>query len=147
MSTQSMWISKTGLDAQQTRMAVIANNLANVNTTGFKKGRAIFEDLIYQNIRQVGAQSSQDTTLPTGLQIGTGVRTVATEKSHSQGTITQTDNSLDMAVAGRGISKFYAQMAAFHTHVMVALSLIQQGKWLHLVVIHSSHLSVFQMML
>jgi len=102
MSTQSMWISKTGLEAQQTRMAVISNNLANVNTTGFKKGRAIFEDLLYQNVRQVGAQSSQSTTLPTGLQIGTGVRTVATEKTHTQGTISQTDNSLDMAVAGRG---------------------------------------------
>ena len=102
MATQALWISKTGLDAQQTRMAVIANNLANVNTTGFKKGRAIFEDLLYQNVRQVGAQSSQDTILPTGLQLGTGVRTVATEKNHSQGSITQTGNSLDMAVAGRG---------------------------------------------
>jgi len=97
-----MWISKTGLEAQQTRMAVISNNLANVNTTGFKKGRAIFEDLLYQNVRQVGAQASQSTTLPTGLQIGTGVRTVATEKTHTQGTISQTGNSLDMAVAGRG---------------------------------------------
>jgi len=102
MSTQAMWISKTGLEAQQTRMAVISNNLANVNTTGFKKSRAIFEDLLYQNVRQVGAQSSQNTELPTGLQIGTGVRTVATEKSHTQGTIQQTGQSLDMAVSGRG---------------------------------------------
>ncbi|MBV1952205.1 MAG: flagellar basal-body rod protein FlgG [Cycloclasticus sp.] len=102
MSTQAMWISKTGLEAQQTRMAVISNNLANVNTTGFKKGRAIFEDLLYQNVRQVGAQSSQDTILPTGLQIGTGVRTVATEKAHTQGTIQQTGNALDLAVNGRG---------------------------------------------
>ncbi len=102
MSTQAMWISKTGLEAQQTRMAVISNNLANVNTTGFKKTRAIFEDLLYQNVRQVGAQSSQDTVLPTGLQIGTGVRTVATEKAHTQGTLQQTDQSLDMAVSGRG---------------------------------------------
>ena len=102
MSTQAMWISKTGLEAQQTRMSVISNNLANVNTTGFKKSRAIFEDLLYQNVRQVGAQSSQNTELPTGLQIGTGVRTVATEKSHSQGTIQQTGQSLDMAVSGRG---------------------------------------------
>ncbi len=102
MSTQAMWISKTGLEAQQTRMSVISNNLANVNTTGFKKGRAIFEDLLYQNVRQVGAQSSQDTILPTGLQIGTGVRTVATEKSHTQGTIQQTGNALDLAVNGRG---------------------------------------------
>ncbi|PCI19813.1 MAG: flagellar basal-body rod protein FlgG [Piscirickettsiaceae bacterium] len=102
MATEALWISKTGLEAQQTRMAVISNNLANVNTTGFKKSRAIFEDLLYQNIRQVGAQSSQDTTLPTGLQIGTGVRTVATEKTHTQGSILQTGNSLDMAVSGRG---------------------------------------------
>jgi len=102
MSTQAMWISKTGLEAQQTRMSVISNNLANVNTTGFKKSRAIFEDLLYQNVRQVGAQSSQNTELPTGLQIGTGVRTVATEKSHTQGTIQQTGQSLDMAVSGRG---------------------------------------------
>jgi flagellar basal-body rod protein FlgG len=102
MSIAALWISKTGLEAQQTRMAVISNNLANVNTSGYKKSRAIFEDLMYQNIRQVGAQSSQDTELPTGLQIGTGVRTVATEKQHTQGTIQQTGNSLDMAVSGRG---------------------------------------------
>jgi len=102
MSTQAMWISKTGLEAQQTRMAVISNNLANVNTTGFKKSRAIFEDLLYQNVRQVGAQSSQNTELPTGLQIGTGVRTVATEKHHTQGTIQQTGQSLDLSVSGRG---------------------------------------------
>lgn len=102
MGIEALWISKTGLDAQQTRMAVISNNLANVNTTGFKRGRAIFEDLVYQNVRQVGSQSSQDTDLPTGLQLGTGVRTVATEKIHSQGSITQTNNALDMAVLGRG---------------------------------------------
>ncbi|PCI66156.1 MAG: flagellar basal-body rod protein FlgG [Piscirickettsiaceae bacterium] len=102
MATEALWISKTGLEAQQTRMAVISNNLANVNTTGYKKSRAIFEDLLYQNVRQVGAQSSQDTTLPTGLQIGTGVRTVATEKTHTQGSILQTGNSLDMAISGRG---------------------------------------------
>jgi len=76
--TNPLWIAKTGLDAQQTRMSVIANNLANVNTTGFKKDRAVFEDLLYQNVRQVGAQSSQDSLIPTGLNFGTGVRTVAT---------------------------------------------------------------------
>ena len=83
MTERALWVAKTGLDAQQTRMAVISNNLANVNTTGFKRGRAVFEDLMYQNIRQVGAQSTQNTQLPTGLQLGTGVRTVATEKLHS----------------------------------------------------------------
>src|SRR3989337_116822 len=100
--SQALWIAKTGLDAQQTRMAVISNNLANVNTTGFKRGRAVFEDLLYQNVRQVGAQSSQDTTLPSGLSLGTGVRTVATEKLHVQGNIVQTGNSLDIALDGRG---------------------------------------------
>ncbi len=98
----ALWIAKTGVDAQQQRMAVISNNLANVNTTGFKRSRAVFEDLLYQNVRQVGAQSSQDTRLPSGLALGTGVRTVATEKMFSQGNVVQTDNSLDMAIQGRG---------------------------------------------
>ncbi len=98
----ALWIAKTGLDAQQTQMAVIANNLANVKTTGFKRDRAIFEDLIYQNVRQVGAQSSQDTQLPSGLALGTGVRTVATQKLHTQGNIVQTGNAFDIAIQGRG---------------------------------------------
>lgn len=100
--SQSLWIAKTGLDAQQQRMAVISNNLSNVNTTGYKKSRAIFQDLLYQNVRQVGSQSSQDTRLPTGLNIGTGVRTVATEKLFSQGNHVQTDNPLDMEILGKG---------------------------------------------
>ena len=98
----ALWAAKTGLDAQNTRMAVISNNLANVNTTGFKKGRAAFQDLVYQNIRQVGAQSSQNTQYPTGLTLGTGVRIVATEKVYEQGGLQQTNNSLDVAVTGRG---------------------------------------------
>ncbi|WP_020565744.1 flagellar basal-body rod protein FlgG [Methylosarcina fibrata] len=102
MTERALSVAQTGLEAQQTRMAVIANNLANVNTTGFKKSRAIFEDLVYQNIRQVGAQSTQNTELPSGLQLGTGVRTVATEKLHTQGNIQQTENSLDVAINGRG---------------------------------------------
>jgi flagellar basal-body rod protein FlgG len=102
MTERALWVAKTGLDAQQTRMSVIANNLANVNTTGFKKARPVFEDLLYQNVRQVGAQSTQDTELPTGLQLGTGVRVVATEKIHTQGNILQTENSLDVAISGRG---------------------------------------------
>ena len=97
-----MWISKTGLEAQQTRMSVISNNLANVNTTGFKQDKAAFEDLLYQTIRQPGAQSTSDSTLPSGLMIGTGVRVVATEKQHTQGSIVQTGNALDMAVKGKG---------------------------------------------
>jgi flagellar basal-body rod protein FlgG len=98
----ALWIAKTGLDAQQTRMSVISNNLANVNTTGYKQSRAAFEDLLYQNVRQAGGQSSQDTILPSGLMLGTGVRTVDTEKIFSQGNIVQTDNSLDMAIDGQG---------------------------------------------
>ena len=100
--TSALWNSKTGLDAQQMRMTVISNNLANANTTGFKRDRAVFEDLLYQNIRQPGAQSSQDTQLPTGLQLGTGVRVVATEKLFTQGNTTKTDASLDLAIQGRG---------------------------------------------
>ncbi|MFV0277656.1 MAG: flagellar basal-body rod protein FlgG [Parahaliea sp.] len=100
--SQSLWISKTGLDAQQTRMSVISNNLANVGTSGFKRSRAIFEDLLYQNVRQVGSQSSQDTLLPSGLQLGTGVRVVATEKLFTQGNLNKTDNALDIAIQGNG---------------------------------------------
>ncbi len=105
---RSLWISKTGLDAQQTQMDVLANNLANVNTTGFKRSRAVFEDLLYQNLRQPGAQSSQQTNLPTGLQIGTGVRPVATSRVHTQGNMQQTGNNLDMAINGQGF--FQVQM-------------------------------------
>ena len=100
--TQSLWIAKTGLDAQQTKMATISKNLANVSTNGFKRGRAIFEDLLYQNVRQVGAQSSQDTQLPSGLQVGTGTRVVATERVFTQGNLVTTDNALDIAIQGRG---------------------------------------------
>ena len=98
--SQSLWIAKTGLDAQQTKMATISNNLANVGTNGFKRGRAIFEDLLYQNVRQVGAQSSQDTVLPSGLQVGTGARVVATERLFTQGNLINTDNAFDLAVQG-----------------------------------------------
>jgi len=98
----ALWAAKTGLDAQQTRMAVVSNNLANVNTTGFKKSRAVFEDLLYQNVRQVGAATSQDTQAPSGMALGTGVRVVATEKTYTQGNLSQTGNALDLAVNGRG---------------------------------------------
>jgi len=99
---RSLWISKTGLDAQQTQMDVVANNLANVSTNGFKRSRAVFEDLLYQNIRQPGAQSSQQTQLPSGLQLGTGVRPVATERIFSQGNLQQTNNDKDIAIQGAG---------------------------------------------
>ncbi len=98
----ALWISKTGLDAQQTGISVISNNLANVNTVGFKKGRGVFEDLLYQNIQQPGSQSSQNTQLPSGLMLGTGVKVVATEKVFTAGNIIQTNSSLDMAISGDG---------------------------------------------
>jgi len=98
----SMWVAKTGLDAQQTRMNVISNNLANVNTTGFKRDRAVFEDLLYQNVRQAGGQTGANTQAPTGLMLGTGVRVVATEKLHAQGNMVNSQNPLDLAIAGDG---------------------------------------------
>ena len=98
----ALWVGKTGLDAQQTRMTVIANNLANVNTTGFKRDRATFEDLLYQNVRQGGAQTSADTAAPTGLLLGTGTRVVSTEKLHAQGNLIQTQNAFDLAISGEG---------------------------------------------
>lgn len=99
---RSLHIARTGMDAQQTQLDVISHNLANVSTTGFKKERAIFEDLLYQVIRQPGAQTSQQTQLPSGLQIGLGVNTVATERIFSQGNLQSTGNGLDLAIAGGG---------------------------------------------
>jgi flagellar basal-body rod protein FlgG len=98
----ALWSAKTGLDAQNTQMAIISNNLANANTTGFKSDRAAFQDLMYQNVRQVGAQSTQNTQYSTGLTLGTGVRIVATEKNYAQGSVTQTNGSLDLGISGRG---------------------------------------------
>ncbi len=99
---RSLWIAKTGLDAQQTQMDTISHNLANVGTNGYKRSHAIFEDLIYQNLRQAGAQSTSSTTLPTGLQLGTGVRPVATGRNFSQGNLQQTSNPFDLAISGNG---------------------------------------------
>ena len=99
---RSLWIARTGLDAQQTQLDVIANNLANVSTNGFKRSRAVFEDLLYQTIRQPGAQSSQQTQIPTGLQLGSGARPISTAHLFSQGNLQKTDNSLDVAIQGEG---------------------------------------------
>ncbi|MGH8670754.1 MAG: flagellar basal-body rod protein FlgG, partial [Burkholderiales bacterium] len=99
---RSLWISKTGLDSQQLNLDVIANNLANVSTNGFKRSRPVFEDLLYQTLRQPGAQSSEQTKIPSGLQLGTGVRAVATVRNFLQGNLTQTGNSLDIAIQGNG---------------------------------------------
>ena len=98
----SLWVAKTGLDAQQTRMDVISNNLANANTTGFKSARASFQDLVYQNLRQPGGQTTEQTQAPSGLMLGTGVRVAGSEKLFTQGNIEQTGNSLDLAIQGRG---------------------------------------------
>ena len=105
----SLWTAKSGLEAQQTKLDVISNNLANVSTNGFKKTRPVFEDMLYQNIRQPGAVSSeQNTNLPSGFQVGTGVRAVATERLHSQGGMQGTENSRDLAIDGEGF--FQVQM-------------------------------------
>lgn len=99
---RSLWIAKTGLEAQQFNVDVISNNLANVSTNAFKRQRPIFEDLLYQTLRQPGAQSSQQTQFPTGLQVGTGVTPVATVRIFTNGNLQQTGNSLDLAINGRG---------------------------------------------
>jgi flagellar basal-body rod protein FlgG len=105
---RSLWIAKTGLDAQQTNLDVISHNLANVSTNGYKRQRAVFEDLLYQTLRQPGAQSSQQTQIPSGLQLGTGARTIATERVFTQGSLQKTENSLDIAINGNGF--FQVQM-------------------------------------
>jgi flagellar basal-body rod protein FlgG len=105
---RSLWIAKTGLDAQQTQLDVISNNLANVSTNGYKRSRAVFEDLLYQTLRQPGAASSQQTTIPSGLMLGTGVRPIATEHIFTQGSLQKTENTLDLAVQGQGF--FQIQM-------------------------------------
>ncbi|MDB5799292.1 MAG: hypothetical protein JWL63_231 [Rhodocyclales bacterium] len=98
----ALWVARTGLDAQQMQLDVISNNLANTATNGYKRSRAVFEDLIYQNIRQPGAQSSQTTTIPSGLQLGTGVRPVSTVRNQAQGNLQQTSNNFDLAIQGSG---------------------------------------------
>ncbi|MBP6096087.1 MAG: flagellar basal-body rod protein FlgG [Methyloversatilis sp.] len=105
---RSLWIARTGMDAHQTQLDVITNNLANVSTNGFKRARAVFEDLLYQTMRQPGALNTQQNTIPSGLQIGTGVRPVATQRIHTQGNLQQSSNSLDVAVQGEGF--FQIQM-------------------------------------
>lgn len=118
----ALWVSKTGLAAQDKMMTTISNNLANVSTTGFKRDRAEFEDLLYQIKRQPGAQSSQDTQLPSGLQLGTGVKVVGTQKIFTQGSLQTTEQPLDMAINGRGFFQIltpngdiaYSRDGSFH---------------------------------
>ncbi|GLX83666.1 flagellar basal-body rod protein FlgG [Thalassotalea eurytherma] len=98
----ALWISKTGLDAQTKDIAVISNNLANASTVGFKKSRAVFEDLLYQTINQPGGRTAQDSQAPSGLMLGAGTKVVATQKIHTQGDMLTTDNSLDLMIQGEG---------------------------------------------
>ena len=98
----ALWISKTGLDAQTKDIAVISNNLANASTVGFKKSRAVFEDLLYQNINQPGGRTADDSEAPSGLMLGAGTKVVATQKIHSQGDMLTTDNALDLMIQGEG---------------------------------------------
>ncbi len=105
---RSLWIAKTGMEAQQTQLDHISHNLANSATNGYKKSHAVFEDLMYQNLRQAGANNTEQTTLPTGLQVGLGTRAVATSRSFSQGNLQQSSNPLDLAIRGNGF--FEVQM-------------------------------------
>jgi len=99
---RSLWVARTGLDAQQSHLDVISHNLANVSTNGYKRQRAVFEDLLYQTLRQPGAQADQQNLVPSGLLMGTGARVVATERIHTQGSLQRTENALDMAINGNG---------------------------------------------
>ena len=105
---RSLWIAKTGMEAQQTQLDAISNNLANASTNGYKKSHAVFEDLMYQNLRQSGANATDQTTLPTGLQLGLGTHAVATSRSFAQGSLQQSGNTLDVAISGQGF--FQVQM-------------------------------------
>lgn len=98
----ALYVSKTGLSAQDTQLATIANNLANASTVGFKRDRAVFEDLLYQIQRQPGGRTTENTELPSGLQIGTGTRLVGTQKQFTEGSLQITGESLDVAIDGRG---------------------------------------------
>jgi flagellar basal-body rod protein FlgG len=99
---RSLWVAKSGMEAQQTQLDHISHNLANSGTNGYKQSHAVFEDLMYQNLRQSGANTSEQTQLPTGLQVGLGVRTVATSRQFTQGNLQQTQNNMDMAIQGKG---------------------------------------------
>ncbi|SEL44647.1 flagellar basal-body rod protein FlgG [Roseateles sp. YR242] len=105
---RSLWIAKTGMEAQQMQLDVVSHNLANVSTNGYKREHAVFEDLMYQNLRPAGSATSEQTSLPTGLQVGLGVRAVATSRNHTQGALQQSGSYLDVAIKGNGF--FQIQM-------------------------------------
>lgn len=105
---RSLWIAKTGMEGQQAKLDTIANNLANASTNGYKRASISFEDLMYQNLRPAGAATSEQSQLPTGLQVGLGVRTSATTRNFTQGSLTATGNTYDIAIKGFGF--FQVQM-------------------------------------
>ncbi len=107
---RSLYTASTGMNAQDTNVSVISNNLANVNTTGFKRSRAEFQDLLYQNLRLVGTLSPSGQQVPTGAQLGLGVKTASIQKTFIQGDFTQTQNPLDIAIQGKDFSKLHRQM-------------------------------------
>jgi flagellar basal-body rod protein FlgG len=106
---RSLWIAKSGMEGQQFKLDTIANNLANVGTNGFKRGGVVFEDLMYDNLRQSGAASGEQSQLPTGLQVGLGTRVAASTRNFAQGNLQQTSNNLDLAIKGQGF--FQVQMS------------------------------------
>ena len=124
----SLWVAKTGLDAQQTRMNVISNNLANVNTTGFKRDRAVFEDLLYQNIRQAGGQTGADTQAATGFQLGTGVRVLATEKSLRRATCKRLKTRWTLPLPATATSRLRSPTAPLLTRATVTSTSIMPAK-------------------
>ena len=99
---RSLWTAKTGMEGQQTKLDAISNNLANVGTNGYKRAGVVFEDLMYQNLRSAGAATSEQSQLPTGLQVGLGVRAAATTRNFNQGSLQQTGNNFDIAIKGGG---------------------------------------------
>ena len=126
---RSLWIAKTGLEAQQLNMDVISNNPANVNTNGFKRQRAVFQDLLYQNMRQPGAQSTEQNTLPSGLQLGTGVRPVSTQRVHTQGGMNQTGDEYDVAIEGEGFFQCRCRTVAPPTPATAISPKARTGSW------------------
>ncbi|GHK87178.1 flagellar basal-body rod protein FlgG [Escherichia coli] len=105
----ALWISKTGLSAQDAEMSAIANNIANVNTTGFKRDRVMFQDLFYQTREAPGAMLDQNNIMPTGLQFGSGVRIVGTQKTFTEGNVETTDNAMNVAIMGQGFCRCKGQ--------------------------------------
>jgi flagellar basal-body rod protein FlgG len=124
----ALWISKTGLDAAQTDVSVVSNNLANASTVGFKKDRAVFEDLLYQNINQPGGRSSANTELPSGLMLGAGSKVVATQKAHTQGNMLTTDNALDLSIQGKGFFEILQPDGSFAYTRNGQFTLDEQGQ-------------------